>query len=77
MNHTLQFIPLAVSIIGAVLVLLLSPGHLTVIDGGTFEQDTNRSRARAKRKNYWLKVGSMLVVIGVVGQLIVVFAYPC
>jgi hypothetical protein len=75
MNLLLQFIPPAVTLIGAFLVWLLSPVHLTVINCGTFEQDTDLSRAKARRKNFWLRVGLLLVVVGAAGQLVVFIVY--
>ncbi len=74
MTPLLQFIPPAVTVIGAVLVWLLSPVHLTVINGGTFEQDTDQIRVRAKQKNFWLRVGLLLVVGGAAGQLVMFIA---
>jgi hypothetical protein len=77
MIQTLPFFSLAFSVIGAVLVWLLSPGHLSVNDGGTFEQNTDRIQAITKRKNIWLKVGLVMVVVGAAGQVVVFLEGHC
>lgn len=56
-NSTIQIIPPAITLIGAVLVWVYSPGHLTVIDGGTWDNASARQKAGTKRKNTLLRLG--------------------
>lgn len=77
MNDIFQFIPSAVTFIGAVLVLIFSPVNLTMIDGGTFTQDTAKIQARIRCRNLWLRVGLGLVVVGAAGQLVMFIICQC
>ena len=60
MCSIIPFIPPAITLIGAVLVWVYSPGHLTVIDGGTWDNAPARPKAGTKRKNTLLRLGLVL-----------------
>jgi hypothetical protein len=72
-NSTIQIVPPAITLIGAVLAWVYSPGHLTVIDGGTFDNAPARPKAGTKRKNTLLRLGLFLAVIGALAQWLLLF----
>jgi hypothetical protein len=72
-NSTIQIVPPAIALIGAVLAWVYSPGHLTVIDGGTFDNAPARPKAGTKRKNTLLRLGLFLAVIGALAQWLLLF----
>lgn len=73
----MAILALILTLVGGLLVLINSPGHMTVIDGGTAETDFAAIGRKATRRNKLQRIGGIMALVGAGIQLAQILLQSC